>query len=227
MLMDVKGEEAWEPDKNGNLKAQQGDNAYSLAEYLNTTPDIAIRMLEEQNYTINANGVLNLKVGDIFNVDYGTSQKNMDFIGTIGEIISHQSHLGLGEDIFRNYWFGIDNFELSGAQFAGILMYMKNNMIEILNEESVILKGVSGKTYPGTSKLVNFYGSPYERTFGKATLYYNTKGNVVGFYDKYDFDSKPWGNRSFWNEIITRSVDIASPKHSSPVNVRYGYSKRK
>ena len=102
-LVDPNGCELWKPDEEGNLVAQQNDNAYSLAQYLNTTPDIAIKMLEEQNYTVNENGVLNLKVDDVFHVDYGYCRTRMDYIGAIGEFIGSLSKLGLGEDIFGNY----------------------------------------------------------------------------------------------------------------------------
>lgn len=225
-LVDPNGEEYWKPDEEGNLVAQQNDNAYILAHYLNTTPDIAIRMLKEQNYTVNGNGVLNLKVNDIFHVDYGCCRTRMDYIGAIGEYVGSLSKLGLGEDIFGNYWLGLGDVELTGAQFSGILMYIKNNNPNTSNEQNVTLKGASGKTYFGKSKIVDFYESPYARLLGRSTLYYNSKGNIVGFYDKYDFDSKPWGTRSLKNEIITRSVNFVSPKCSSSVNVRYGYSKR-
>ena len=224
-LVDPNGCELWKPDEEGNLVAQQNDNAYSLAQYLNTTPDIAIKMLEEQNYTVNENGVLNLKVDDVFHVDYGYCRTRMDYIGAIGEYIGSLSKLGLGEDIFGNYWLGLGDVELTGAQFAGILMYIKNNNPNTSGEQNITLKGASGKTYPGKSKVVDFYGSSYERLFGRATLYYNQKGNIVGFYDEYNFDPKPLGTRSLKNEIITRGVNFVSPKCSSSVSIRYGYSK--
>ncbi len=64
---------------------------------------------------------------------------------------------------------------------------------------------------------VDFYKSSsndLKLSFGRATVkfYYNSDGHAVlnGFYDKYDFDPKPWGTRSRMNEIITRAYNIYS-----------------
>lgn len=65
--------------------------------------------------------------------------------------------------------------------------------------------------------IVDFYkssSSDLKLSFGRATVkfQYNKRGHAVlnGFYDKYDFDPKPWGTRSVFNEIITRGYNIYS-----------------
>jgi len=68
MLVDPNGEEIWKPDLEGNLIAERGDNAWTLAKYLNIDAKDACEMLKSQGYKIN-NGILNLKVGDKFKVD--------------------------------------------------------------------------------------------------------------------------------------------------------------
>ena len=73
-LVDEDGREIWHPDGAGNLVADKGDNAWNLADYLTnklgkpTTPTMATNMLVEQGYSINDNGILNLKVGDIVSI---------------------------------------------------------------------------------------------------------------------------------------------------------------
>jgi len=96
-----------------------------------------------------------------------------------------------------------------------------------LCQEEVVLNNGDGTFEQDFKRVVSFYSSPeYDKVFGSATLYYNNQGNIVGFYDLYDFDSKPWGERSIKNEIITRMVNIVSPSTAKPFSIRYGQSKR-
>ena len=194
-LVDPDGNEAWKPDKNGNLVAEKGDNAWTLAAFLNTTPAIAINMLEEQGYPVNSNGVLNLKEGDVFTIDYGTSERHSDAdLGSIGNYIRQQAVSGIAKDLFANYWDGGGDISLDGAQFAGILMYIKRS-------------DQSPSESDGDSKLINFYDSrAYSLAYGKATVTLDDKKRVTGFSDIYDFDSKKHGQRTFKNEIKTRAV---------------------
>jgi len=89
------------------------------------------------------------------------------------------------------------------------------------------MTNADGTTNKGTTRVVNFYNSKeYSLVFGRSTLFYNKQGNIVGFHDKYDFDSKSWGTRSTTNEIKTRMVRWASPKTAKPYYIRYGSSQR-
>ena len=59
------------------------------------------------------------------------------------------------------------------------------------------------------SATINFYNSDNDLkfSFGRATVIYKAdsgKNIFCHFSDRYDFDSKPWGDRSYLNEIITR-----------------------
>ena len=56
----------WEWDATGNLKAQKGDNSYSMAKFLGTNQSNAMQMLNRGGVTANAKGVLNLKEGQSF-----------------------------------------------------------------------------------------------------------------------------------------------------------------
>ena len=46
---------------------------------------------------------------------------------------------------------------------------------------------------------------------GSATIYSDSKGRPVGFYDFANFDSKPWGVRSYPAESATRAGNMAAP----------------
>lgn len=71
---------------------------------------------------------------------------------------------------------------------------------------------VDDNTYKAS---INFYvsDSDLKLSFGRATITYrieNDKYIYSTFYDKYDFDSKPWGTRSVVNEVITRAYNSYS-----------------
>lgn len=85
--------------------------------------------------------------------------------------------------------------------------------------------------YDGYKNEVSFYSSPsYALAFGTATVYTNTSGNVIGFYDFYNSDSQPFGrgNRSILNEIKTRMVNNAArlAGNNHAIHIRYGDSQR-
>ena len=218
----------WEKDANGNLVAEKGDNAYTFAKYLNTDAKTGIKMLAEQGYTVNKKGILNLKVGDVFQVENTTpAPDSREELGYLGNEIRDRAGSDFSKNMFENYWNGSGDVELSGKKFAGVLMYVKENNPEASKPNDITLKNNDGTTSTGTTRVVNFYNSKeYSLVFGRSTLYYNSSGNIVGFYDTYDFDSKSWGTRSTENEIKTRMVRYASPSTAKPFKIRYGYSKR-
>lgn len=53
------------------------------------------------------------------------------------------------------------------------------------------------------AQRVGFDNFAYAASFGVATMYFGPSGNAVGFYDRYDFDAKPNGTRSFSGELST------------------------
>ena len=220
----------WGEDTDRNLIAEKGDNAWTLAKYLNTSAEISTKMLNEQGYSINKNGILNLKVGDIFKVERESPkpEERID-LGFVGNNIRERAGSEFSKNLFENYWTGKGDVELSGERFAGILLYVKENAPKSSSQTPVTLIGApSGNVVGhGSKRAVNFYSSSeYDKAFGTATLYYNSKGNIIGFFDHYDFDSKPWGERSFINELITRAIETASPSEAKDFKIRYGYSKR-
>ena len=220
----------WVEDANGNLVAEKGDNAWTLAKYLNTSAEISTKMLNCQGYSINEEGILNLKVGDIFKVERESPKpkERMD-LGFLGNNIRKRAGSEFSKNLFENYWNGNGDFELSGERFAGILLYVKENAPKYSNQmPAIFIDANNGKVVGhGTKRVVSFYSSSeYDKAFGTATLYYNSKGNIIGFFDHYDFDSKPWGERSVKNELITRAVETFSPSEAKDFKIRYGYSKR-
>ncbi len=70
--IDLDGMLDWEPDKEGNLIAESGDNAQTLADYQGIFYSEALKQMKNQGYTTTKKGnldVLNLKVGDKVKLD--------------------------------------------------------------------------------------------------------------------------------------------------------------
>ncbi|MEL6697490.1 MAG: RHS repeat-associated core domain-containing protein [Bacteroidota bacterium] len=59
----------WVPDSKGNLIAEKGDNAQKLADYQGITYTEALKQLTDQGYTVDQNGILDLKIGDKVELD--------------------------------------------------------------------------------------------------------------------------------------------------------------
>ena len=71
----------WEVDVNGNLVAESGDNAQTLAKHQGITYHQALKQMKAQGYTTTRKGkydVLNLKVGDGFNLNNKYTQSLSD-----------------------------------------------------------------------------------------------------------------------------------------------------
>lgn len=218
----------WEENADGNLMANKGDNVKSLAEYLNTSCYIAAKMLSEQGYIKDKNGIINITEGRIFQVERTSIKNERPDLGFLGNNIRRYAGSDFSKDMFENYWNGSGDVELTGKRFAGILLDIKAGKFPVKDPSPIILKNPNGSSSSGTKYNVDFYDNQeYKLVFGRATIYTNNSGNIVGFYDYYDFDSKPFGIRSFKNELKTRAVRYASPNKAKPFAIRYGYSNRK
>ena len=69
----------WTWDSNGNLVAQEGDDANTMANFLGTSSANALQMLNRCGVKANSEGILNLSVGQVLNKSnlwVGTKSKN-------------------------------------------------------------------------------------------------------------------------------------------------------
>ncbi len=127
-------------------------------------------------------------------------------IGLMTSGLNHVQHKVEEHKFFwrlnRHYTKGTgEDFFISKSEFKYILNKGK------IDYENAVLG--SDNYYITT---INLYGTTndLEYSFGRATVKYRmSDGKHIygGFYDKYDFDSKPWGVRSNSAEIITRSYN--------------------
>jgi hypothetical protein len=108
-----------------------------------------------------------------------------------------------GKDMFERYWLGKGDMVLTKPQFNEIVEFAKSQGAEGIEGTPTTYNG-----QPAIAKVISFYGTPHANSLGSATLYYDSKGNAIGFYDYYNFDSKPWGVRPFDAELKTRLVNL-------------------
>jgi hypothetical protein len=75
--------------------------------------------------------------------------------------------------------------------------------------------GPNGKVLQ--QRRYNFYALPdYDRSLGKSTLFYDQGGRPVGFYDKYNFDPAPFGQkRALLPELETRAMHMLGAWHGA------------
>jgi hypothetical protein len=224
-MIDPDGGQAdWHKDKDGNLVADPGDNAYTLAKYLNTSPEVAINLLTDQGYTINKKGILNLKINDILKVEHKSTMTD-DARPYIESVLGHNAREFAGsafsKDLFERYWFGDGNLELSDERFMGMLLFLKDSKPKITSVTKIDANIAA--------KVTSFYSSKeYDRAFGSATVYYNKSNEIIGFHDTYDFNPINFRktHRSLKNEIITRMVYYSSTTETKGYEIHYGYHKK-
>ena len=89
----------WSWDSNGNLVAQKGDDANTMAKYLGTSSSNALQILNRCGVSANSNGILNLSDGQVFNKSslwVGTKSKAGPVVNNTKEAVAHY-YLGNGE----------------------------------------------------------------------------------------------------------------------------------
>ena len=82
----------WEWDAAGNLKAQKGENSYSLAKFFGTSQKNAMTILNRGGVTSNDKGVLNLKAGQVLSKNdlwVGFKSKSGAVVNNSKEAVSH------------------------------------------------------------------------------------------------------------------------------------------
>ncbi len=187
-LVDPDGEEFWKPDEDGNLIAQRGDNAWTLAKYLNIGAKDACDMLKSQGYKIN-NGILNLKIGDKFKVDnvYTRSIANSTSDLTRETDLAHTSKTGATPEDHYNCW---------GAAVAGSQGKEINNAVGIPTGGEFDCQVYS--SYSATNLENAKFGKTLIRfadgnnNAQHAAIYYGTSNDgTVYVYTKNGWDYKP------------------------------------
>ncbi len=126
----------------------------------------------------------------------------------------------LEQKLISNYQNGIGNIQLDINEFGIIKEFINTRFnLKSHNGYDIILEnGTIGKSF-----IISFYNSPeFDHAFGTATIYVDQNFKIVGFMDVYDFDSRPWGQRSYKAEFLSRFIKCISPKKAKPFKITYG-----
>jgi len=102
----------WIPDAEGNLIAEKGDDAQTLANFQGVENSEALNQMNEQGFTVDDKGILNLEVGDKVTLDnvYTESMQNSTSDLTLDAAISGTSKTGATPE---------DNYNCWGSAIAG------------------------------------------------------------------------------------------------------------
>jgi RHS repeat-associated protein len=177
----------WEWDNTGNLKAQKGDNSYSMAKFLGTSQSNAMHILNKCGVTANSKGVLNLKEGQSFakdNLWVGLKAPSGPVVNNTAEAKAHYDN-GSGKaadvgDQSTSQLLGSDKFQTKLNKITSEKVqatgYFSVNMTDLPGSFHIGNTGVDySVTNNGTSSAVTF------------TLFTNTNKNssnkTDGFWD--------------------------------------------
>lgn len=138
----------------------------------------------------------------------------------INIIIKQYSNSEFERELFINYISGFGNMQLAVSDFQKVKNYATQN-VDLINYPGFTIQLNDGNT--GKALIISFYKfSRFNHAFGTATIYIDDNNKIVGFLDYYDFDSRPFGERSYVSEIITRSIKLFSPRKAKPFKITYG-----
>jgi hypothetical protein len=138
--------------------------------------------------------------------------------GAVGNSIRDRAGSDYAKGLFENYWLGSGNVVLTKERFCDIVGYAQSTG---QSSNKGVLTNFHGQA--SIAVVTNFYNSDtYSTAFGRATIYYDLNGDAIGFHDNYDFNSLPFGTRSFGNEMKTRAVNAAGQLYGAqPFNIDF------
>ena len=114
-----------------------------------------------------------------------------------------------------------EDYAMRETSWERVSVYAKEKIGTKYNEGSSFT--VDDKTYYQCQ--VSFYDNiDLGAAFGTSTVYFDSNGNPAGFKDTYNFDSKPWGERTVVGELSTR---IGDELPGESYDIKYGVQKPK
>ena len=157
----VDSDGQWEADSEGNLIAEKGDHAGTLAKFLNISFKDALKQLKDQGYTVNDQGKLNLEVGDKFIL-------NNVFTQSIKQSKS---------------WYTIDVFRKYMSLYAAVIEEHTTDK-KIINEFVRLTVAIDN-----VPEDYNCWGSAIEGSLGEKELTGNCVSGV-GIYEASEFNRR-------------------------------------
>lgn len=142
-----------------------------------------------------------------------------DPVNMVGRMIRSQVDSDFEKKAFDRYWTGGGDTALTTGEFQDIV-----NSAQGLPVLETFQVGTKSGSF--IAHKFDFYSNEkYNAGLGSAWIIYGDGGRAVGFYDRYDFNSKPWGVRSIKAELQTRAVQAAGYySGAAPYQITYGTS---
>jgi hypothetical protein len=180
----------WEWDKFGNLIAEKGDNAWTLAKHIGTNSTNAITMLSRDGYDVKK-GKLNIKIGNKL------SAKNL-YIETISR---HNVIVNNTSEAVNHYFSGIGGTADVGEITAGELL----SSMKFKEKHYIITSGKS--TLDKGNFAVNLTGSTFHN--GKTRVDYSVKHNENSTSVTYSiFGTDGFWDPDFIDEILLGKIPV-------------------
>lgn len=138
-------------------------------------------------------------------------------VGPLGRVIRSQVDSEFEKKAFDRYWTGGGDVTITGDEFADIVNSAAG--LPVLETFQIGTKNGSFIAH----KFDFYSNEKYNAGLGSAWIIYGAGGLAVGLYDRYDFNSKPWGVRSIKAELQTRAVQTAGYySGAAPYQITYG-----
>ena len=213
-------DEKWEWDKTGNLVAQKGDNAWTLARHLGTNSTNAITMLNRGGYEIDGKGKLILKIGDKL------ATKNL-YIETIAK---HDYVVNDTSEALGHYFSGLGGVVDVGEITTGELL----NSMKFKEKNYKITSGLSTSDEGNFPVNMNSLSLHVRNTRVDYSVKRNENSNSVtysffgtdGFWDPDFITEKTIGKVPLINKWTNSTPDGMGPNLERFGGTPYHYAKR-
>lgn len=216
--VDPSGCEDWEPDSDGNLIAEDGDNAQTLATFLGISQTNAQQMINDQNLATEVNnGVINVKAGEKLTIDnvFTRSIKNSTSDYTIDTYFSHTSQTGATPEDYYNCW----GSAIAGSQGKEIKKGVGIKYQNIFDNKLI------SDYFPITEEDAQFgktvlrFGDKENKTTHGAVFYGKSKDGTIYVYTKNGWFFKPQVMKL--SDLQTKIPSYGTVQGINPANSGY------
>jgi RHS repeat-associated protein len=182
----------WEWDQNGNLRAQKGDDAHSLAKFLGSSESNAITILKRSGVRTDSKGRLNLKIGQTLNKEnlwVGVKYINVPIVKSTKEALQHY-YYGNGQSV--DVGDKTTSELLSSPEFTKAHFKITNGLSD--SDHGFVKVEMEALTfYVGTTQFKYDVSSNGKSNSVNYKLFYNNVWGSDGFWDPDIIDENTLG----------------------------------
>jgi RHS repeat-associated protein len=144
-----------------------------------------------------------------------TSTHSRPDLGFTGNLIRLLLDSRFEQFMFERYWLREGPYQLTSAEFNRALR-------EVANESPAASEPVTtddGRVL--TRQLYDFPSGEFDAAFGDASIFFDSTGRAVGFYDFYNMNTQATGD-SWWRDFGVERVREACTGRCSPFEITFG-----